>query len=198
MRSNSCALNQRKSEVDNSTELKEQIQKKRREYWNKFISNLTLHGYIQFHQATGIRKILWGIILCVMSCFIIYCITLIFCPGKRTEQSMTMNVKYEHAIDFPTVSICNFNPIYNEELFQDFPLNISREEYENFYRNVLSNHNSSNNNNNYESNSIRAILEGLQKKNYSSYKDILPLFEVSNKSHIQSSVAELFGGRGCA
>ena len=82
------------------------------EYWERFVANLTLHGYIQFHEAVGIRKVLWGIILFIMSCMVILLIVETFRTKKLYQQNIELDIQYDNNIDFPTVSICNFNPVY--------------------------------------------------------------------------------------
>lgn len=175
----------------------EEIKELRRQYWSKFVSNLTLHGYIQFHDATGFRKILWGCILCAMTCLIIYTTSDIFNREKQYEQSISLNKKTEQMIDFPAVSVCNFNPVYSDELFEQFPLNITKEEYTKFYRNVLSNLKMSNQSKDVNVTWVRDILSGLRQNNYTSYEEILRLFEVTDKKHINSDEVKLFGNGGC-
>ena len=51
--------------------IEKRTHEKRTELVEKFVSALTLHGYAQFYEATGFRKVLWGLILAAMAVFIV-------------------------------------------------------------------------------------------------------------------------------
>ena len=183
---------------EQKTTKREEIKKLRRHRWSKFVSDLTLHGYVQFHDARGIRKILWGCILCAMACLIIMTTSEIFSEEKRYEQSIKLNAKVERTIDFPAVMVCNFNPSYTDDLYENFPINVTKAEYVNFYKKVLSNSKADTEMkpSGAQMASVSRILSGLERNNYTSYDEILPLFEVTDKNHIHSPEAKLFVG-GC-
>ena len=51
--------------------VEKQTKEKRTKLVKKFVDALTLHGYAQFHEASGVRKVLWAIILSAMILFIV-------------------------------------------------------------------------------------------------------------------------------
>ena len=46
--------------------VKTRIKQHRAKLIDNYVSNITLHGYVRFHEASGIRKAMWGIILILM------------------------------------------------------------------------------------------------------------------------------------
>ena len=141
---------------------------KRAELANKFVSALTLHGFAQFHEAAGLRKLLWAVILAAMAVFIVRLTYLSYRSENYYKQVIEFETKKVKKIDFPTVTICNFSPVYGAEMYERFPINISEEDFRDFYFNVLSNRR----NHKELSNSPlhTSILNRLKMKGYSSYK----------------------------
>ena len=112
---------------------------KRKELVKKFISALTLHGYAQFYEASGVRKVLWALIMGSMVVFIVRLTYLSYRKENYYKQVIDFETHKVSHIDFPTVTICNFSPVYSEDIYKRFPANVTEEEFKLLYYLLLSN-----------------------------------------------------------
>lgn len=148
-----------------------------------FIGKLTLHGYPQFHDSTGIRKVLWAIVLLTMTGLIIHLGAMSYSPENRYKQIIELLTKKVDKIDFPTITICMYSPVLPRDAHKRFPVNITEDEFKTFYRRVLSNRREEEYVNDE---TTKRILKGLREKGYTTYTSILQLFELNEEFDINS------------
>ena len=84
---------------------------KRRKLVDNFIGAITLHGYAQFHEATGVRKVLWAITLAAMAFFIVRLTYLSYCPTNYYKQIIEFESEKVQEINFPTGIPDRFCPL---------------------------------------------------------------------------------------
>jgi len=171
------------SEEELQTLVETHTTKRKGEVVDSFIGMLTLHGYPQFHESTGIRKLLWAVVLIIMTGLIIRLTVLSYSPENLYKQIIELETKKVAEIDFPTVTICNYSPVYPPDAYKTFPVNITEAEFVEFYFEILSNRRDKATGNKALTD---RILGQLNAKGYRSYKDILKLFEKNKEGDVNS------------
>lgn len=181
------------SKMDTETTTKELLRlmenrktEKRDELVKKFISALTMHGYAQFHEASGIRKIVWGVILAAMAVFIVRLTYLSYRSENYYKQVIEFETQKVNEMSFPTLTICNFFPLYTRAMYKRFPMNITEKDFRWFYNRVISNRKNRRNDWENSERSHFSTLEQLSKKGYRTYRDVLGLFEKHKERDIHS------------
>ena len=109
-----------------SSLIEKRTKEKRRNIVEKFISALTLHGYAEFHEASGIRKILWALILTAMTLFIVRLTYLSYRSENFYKQVIELETEKVSELDFPTITICSYLPVFTDEMLSRFPINITK------------------------------------------------------------------------
>ena len=152
---------------------------------DSFIGMLTLHGYPQFHTSTGIRKLLWAIVLLIMAGSVLYLAVLSYSPENLYKQIIELETEKVDEIAFPTVTICNYSPVYPPEAYKRFPVNITEAEFLWFYHEIVSNRRGDATGEKPER--IAEILRQLRAKGYDGHIDILKLFEKNEERDVNSN-----------
>ena len=167
--------------------VEKRINEKRKRVVQKFISALTLHGYVHFHNASGVRKILWALILITMLVFIVRLTYLSYRSENYYKQVIEFETKKLIELDFPTITFCSYVPMFTDEIFDRFPIKITKEEFKRFYYNVISNLGKRQNDSQSRlGESEFLLLQKLEEKGYNSYKNVLELFEKHSEKDIHS------------
>ena len=156
----------------------------------KFLSALTLHGYAQFHEATGMRKVLWAIILASMLVFIVRFTYLSYRSENYYKQVIEFETKNVKELDFPTITMCRYSPVYTKSIHRNFPINITEKEFRRFYFHFLSNRSKSRYRLQY-----CHLLRDLYREGYAGYKEILELFEKHKEEHINNLLVDEVSNR---
>lgn len=150
-----------------------QVKEYRRKLYEEFTDNLTLHGYRQLVSEKGWRKVSWIIVMLILASFAVYLFFHMLRDfGHKTEleyeiQDGGLNLSY------PTITICTNSPAYTKDSFRNFPLNITEDEFKQFYLEELSSVNHIYN----RSAKSEDIIRRLAEHNITSYKDVLELFD---------------------
>jgi len=176
--------NQSFSEKELQKIIGEKSKEERAAVYEKFVGMLTLHGYPQFDASSGIRKFLWGIVLLVMSSLVLALGHLSYSPENLLKQIIELETEKTGSLAFPTVTICGYSPVYNHEILKRFPVDITEEEFKTVYYQLLSNRREENFTR--DDPLVERVLLELKEKGYSSYREVLSLFEKNLEVDINS------------
>lgn len=151
----------------------EEIKEYRRNLRKEFGENITLHGYRQLVTEPGWRRVLWVIIMAGLISFAVY--LFYYTLQDFGHKTVLEHIDEENGIDtnFPTITICGNSPAYSPESFNNFPLNLTIDEYKTFYLEEISTFNWRYN----SSAKSGKIYEQLFARNITSYKDLINIFE---------------------
>ena len=101
----------------NTNESKTMADKNRKEIFEDFISNVTLHGIRFVFEESGIRRLLWIIIMFGATTLSVHLFYEMF---QQYIKFATLTVlKTDFSIQegkFPTVTFCNLNSVHHEKL----------------------------------------------------------------------------------
>ena len=176
--------NQTFSEKEVLKILEERSRLERSERYESFVGMLTLHGYPQFDASSGIRKCLWGIVLLIMTSLVVRLALLSYSRENILKQIIELETEKAGSLDFPTVTICAYSPQYIPSMLKQFPLNITEEEYRKFYFQLLSNRREEVTG--IDKPFVQKMLRDLKAKGYTSYREVLSLFEKNREEDINS------------
>jgi len=157
----------------------------------EFMGGFTLHGYPPFYYTTGFRKFLWFAVLVTMFTLIFRLAQLSYDPANVYKQIIQVEVEKVQQINFPTLTICTYSPLHAYDAWKKFPGNISKEEFHDFYYQVLSNRDIANRPK-VDKKLMNRVLDMLSKQGYTSYSDVLKLFEKNSERDINSPIVKRF------
>ena len=144
---------------------KEGIREYRRKLYNKFKNNITIHGYRQLSTEKGWRKIMWAVVMTLLTTFAVYLsYHMLLDFGYQTVLEYE-NEDGDAHLNYPTITICTNSPVYSEKAYNNFPVNITLQEFKDFYKEILSSVGFLYN----TTNSSRTILKALYQINITSY-----------------------------
>ena len=142
-----------------------------------------------------------------MAVFIVRLTYLSYRSDNYYKQVIEFETEKVDEIVFPTVTICSFIPTYTRQQYLNFPLNITENEFRRFYYHMLTNRRKSEKTWNRldHTDSASNILLKLNKKGYSTYRDVLHLFEKHQEKDLNSFTVRkimkenkcLYEGRPC-
>ena len=170
------------SDIEKKALISKHIKEQRKGLVSKFVGELTLHGYAQFHDASGWRKATWGIILAVTLAIIVRMVYLSYCTETYYSQVREVDTSVHDSLPFPTVTVCNIKPVFKSYMYEN--LGLTKSEFTSFYYQLLSNYG-----NVYSSNKndvIARVRSKLKAMGRTSYKDMLQMFEVHEEVDIKN------------
>ena len=81
-------------------------------------------------------KVLWAVILLASATFFIGLTYLSYYSDSYYSQTASHSSVTASEVAFPTVTMCNYNPVYAQDMHKRFPIEISHREFLIFYYQV--------------------------------------------------------------
>ena len=111
----------KEEKLEKFKELDTERHKKFKKEWREFYSSTTLHGFHYIFDQVGVRKLFW--IILMLMCIVLWfylCQGIIFDYSKLKTVATSREVYHHGPRNFPTVSICPFNSVWNDAKDWDF------------------------------------------------------------------------------
>lgn len=177
---------------------KNRVKEYRQKLHEEFASNITLHGYRQLVTEKGWRKVTWVFVMSVLTFFAVYLFyNMLVDFGYKTVLEYEMDESGMY-LNFPTLTICSNSPVFTKKSYENFPVNVTLEEYKAFYLGELS---SLSYNMSYNKTMASYIYKKLASLNITTYQQILSLFEndIDDSSEIWNQFGPtcFFGKQPC-